>query len=156
MTVPLPLPLLPAVTVSQVALLEAAQAQPLAVLTVTLPVPAPAVKDWLVGEMMKAQMTVVGSEAELLAGLASPEVATVAVLVTEGEAAPETATVSVIVLLAPAASEPELVQVTVPPRAEQFQPVPVPETKLKPIGRGSVTVIVPVLAADPTFLTVSV
>src|SRR5438105_428292 len=98
-------------------------------------------------------VTVVGSLAALLAGLLSPGVTTLAVLVTLGAAALLTLTVSVIALLALAASGPLLVQVTVWPLAEQLQPVPVPEMKLRPVGKVSVMVIVPVVLALPAFET---
>jgi hypothetical protein len=50
-TVPFPLPLLPETTAIQLALLEALQEQPLAAVTLTLPVPPAALKDLLAGEM---------------------------------------------------------------------------------------------------------
>ncbi len=53
--VPLPLPLAPAVMVIQAALLVAAHAQPVAVVTLTLLVPPEAVKVWLVGLMVNEQ-----------------------------------------------------------------------------------------------------
>ena len=129
---------------------------------VNCPLPAAA----LVGEMLVitgtglltgAGFTVVGSEAELLDGLLSPAVETLAALVTLGTAAGATPTVSVIVLmvLLPAMG-PGLVQVTTWPLAEQLQPVPVPLTKLSPVGKLSVTVIGPVVAALPTLVTVRV
>ena len=46
------MPLPPEVTVIHVALLTAVQLQLLPAVTVTLPVPAPALKFWLVGEML--------------------------------------------------------------------------------------------------------
>ena len=52
-TVPLPLPLAPAVIVSQVALLVAVQVQPVAVVTVALLVPATAVGLSEVGDTVK-------------------------------------------------------------------------------------------------------
>ena len=42
------------------------------------------------------------------------------------------------------------------PAAEQLHPVPVAETKPSPVGRLSVTVSPPVVAAVPTFVTLSV
>ena len=48
-TAPLPLPLAPEVTLSQVALLAAVHAQPAPAVTLTVPVPPEAVIDWLVG-----------------------------------------------------------------------------------------------------------
>ena len=51
----MPLPLLPEVTVIQLALLVAVQEQLPAVVTLTDPVPALELKDWLEGEMEKAQ-----------------------------------------------------------------------------------------------------
>jgi hypothetical protein len=51
-TVPLPLPLAPLVTVSQLALLlTPVQAQPAPAVTVVEPVPPAAATDWVVGEM---------------------------------------------------------------------------------------------------------
>jgi hypothetical protein len=50
-TVPLPEPVAPLVTVIQDALLAAVHAQPVATLTVLLPVPAEAVNDWLEGDI---------------------------------------------------------------------------------------------------------
>jgi hypothetical protein len=54
-TVPLPDPLAPLVTVSQPALLVAAQAQPANAVTVLEPVPPAAAIDWLVGEIVNVQ-----------------------------------------------------------------------------------------------------
>ena len=95
-------------------------------------------------------MTVVASEAVLFPVAVSPGVETEAELVTAGAAGAATATVRVIALLvAPAASESELVQVTTCPTAEHDQFVPVPETKDKPAGKVSVTVMVPMVGAAP-------
>ena len=49
--VPGPVPLAPPVTVIHDALLAAVQAHPAPAVTVLLPVPAPAVNAWLLGEM---------------------------------------------------------------------------------------------------------
>ena len=49
-TVPLPVPLAPEVTVSQLALLAAVQAQPVGAVTDTEPVAAADVSDWVVAE----------------------------------------------------------------------------------------------------------
>jgi hypothetical protein len=54
-TAPLPAPFAPAVTVSHDALLEAVQAQPVAAVTLTLPVPAVPPSDTLVGEIAALQ-----------------------------------------------------------------------------------------------------
>lgn len=95
----------------------------------------------LFSAMSAVGITVVGSLALLLPGVGSVVVLeTVAVLVTVVAAAP-TATVKLIVELAPEAKELEFVQVTVCPEAEQIQFVPVPDTKVKPVGKVSVTVI---------------
>jgi hypothetical protein len=51
------LPLLPAVILIQVALLVAAQLQPVKVVTLTVPLPPLDVNDWLVGEIVKVQGT---------------------------------------------------------------------------------------------------
>lgn len=85
-------------------------------------------------------ITVVGSLAVLLASVGSVVVLeTLAVLVAVIAVAP-TATVKLIVELAPEAKGLGLVQVTVCPAAEQVQPVPVPDTNVKPVGKVSVTV----------------
>src|SRR5438132_1015406 len=101
-----------------------------------------------------ASVTVVKSEEVLLLALVSPRVETPATLLTKGTAVAPTLTVSVIVLVAPAARGPALVQVTTWTAAEQLQPVPVPDTKPKPVGRISSTVLAPnvppVVAALPT------
>ena len=109
-------------------------------------------------------LTVVGSLAELLplfeAGSLPPEM--LATFVTDGNAAGATTTVTVIGLglVAPAAMTVELVQVAVllpTTVVEQFQPVPVGSAAMvKPAGRLSVTVIVPLVAALPALLAVSV
>ena len=52
---PLPLPLAPEVTVSQLSLLAAVQAHPVGEETETLPVVTPAPADWLVGESVYVQ-----------------------------------------------------------------------------------------------------
>ena len=54
-TVPLPDPVAPLVTVIHAALLAAVHAQPAPAVTVLLPVPADAVNDWLVGEIVGLQ-----------------------------------------------------------------------------------------------------
>jgi hypothetical protein len=98
----------------------------------------------------------VRSEDDLSFALESLGSATVAVFVTVGKAGGATATVSVTVLLPPPASGPGFVQVTVWPAALQVQPAPAPETKVIPAGSESVIVIVPVVAAVPLFVTLSV
>src|SRR5438034_366103 len=103
-----------------------------------------------------APPTAVRSEAVLFAAYGSPEVLTVAVLMTLGTAAGATFTVSVNTRLSPATIGPLFVAVTVPPAAAKFQPAPVPETKLRPAGSGSVTVIGPVVGVVPTLVTTSV
>ncbi len=111
---------------------------------------------WLLLILRSAPITMVPSLALLLARFVSLELETVAVFVTPGIAVIVTPALRVIVLIAPVANEPVLVQVTVWPEAEQFHPEPVADTKLKPDGSVSVTVIIPLVAADPTFLTVRV
>jgi hypothetical protein len=49
-TVPLPLPLVPEVIVMKAVLLAAVHAQPVSVVTATLPPPPPEENDWLAGE----------------------------------------------------------------------------------------------------------
>src|SRR5438552_12997266 len=83
----------------------------------------------------------------------SPVVETLAVLVTLGTAPAATLTVNVIVLLPVAANGPASVQVTTRATGEQLQPVPVPDTNPSPGGNVSLSVIVPVVAALPTFVT---
>ena len=109
-------------------------------------------------------LTVVGSVTELLplleAGSLPPEM--FAAFVTEGNAAGATTTVTVIGfgLVAPAAITVALVHVAVllpTTVVEQFQPVPVGSAAMvKPAGRLSTTVIVPLVAALPALLAVSV
>ena len=85
-----------------------------------------------------------------------------AALVTDGNAAGATTTVTVIGfgLVAPAAITVELVQVAVllpTTVVEQFQPVPVGSAAIvKPAGRLSTTVIVPLVANVPELLAVKV
>src|SRR5262249_10259110 len=98
--------------------------------TVTFPVCLLKIDSSITGTVLRPIQA--GSEEELLAALASPVVATVAVLVTPGTAAAATLTVNVIEVLVLAASGPVLLQVTAWPIAEQAQPVPAPETKLRP------------------------
>src|SRR5947207_14887430 len=86
----------------------------------------------------------------------------VAALVTDGNAAAATTTVTVIGLglVAPAAITVALVQVAVllpTTVVAQFQPVPVGiAAMVKPAGRLSVTVMVPLVASVPELLAVKV
>src|SRR5690242_3630008 len=81
------------------------------------------------------------------------EPATVAESVMVGPAAGSTATVRVMVDEAPAISAAVFVQVTVWPAAAQFQPVPTPETRVRPVGSVSVTVVGPGVAVGPLLPT---
>jgi hypothetical protein len=99
------------------------------------------------------ELVVVGSLALLLAGFVSPGVETVAVLVTLEAALADTLTVSETLVLAPATRGPPLAHVTVCPAAEQLHVSELPDTKPRPAGKESVTVIAPVVAAEPTFCT---
>ena len=96
----------------------------------------------------------------LYAGSPLPEI--VAELVTEGNAAGATTTVTVIGfgLVAPAAITVLLVQVAVllpTTVVEQFQPEPVGSAAMvRPAGKLSTTVIVPLVASVPELLAVSV
>ena len=111
-------------------------------------------------------MIVVGSLAELLpllkAGSPPPEMFTTFVTGEAANAAGLTTTVSVIGfgLVAPALITVLLVQVAVllpTTVVEQFQPVPVGvEATVKPVGKLSVTVIVPLVANVPGLLAVNV
>lgn len=74
-------------------------------------------------------------------------------LFTLGIAPDPTATVNAMLLVALAANGPLWAQVTIWPETEQLHPVPVADTKLNPVGRLSVTVIVPVVGLEPAFLT---
>src|SRR5438552_2722084 len=85
----------------------------------------------------------------------SPVVETLAVLVTLGTAPAATLTVSVIVLQAGTAHVSTLVTRTTCITAEPLQPVPVPDTNPSPVGNVSLTVMVPVVAVLPTFVTAS-
>ena len=85
----------------------------------------------------------------------SPGVATRTRLVTLGIAATATFTTSAIVSATAGASAVDLVHVTTCATAPHVYPVAVPETKLSPAGNVSSTVIVPVVAAEPTFDTKS-
>ena len=64
-------------------------------------------------------------------------------------------TVSVIVLTPVEAIDPEFAHVTTWPTAPQLQPEPLPDTKLKPAGNVSVTVIAPVVEVLPMLVTTS-
>src|SRR5712692_2629118 len=96
--------------------------------------------------------TTVVSVGEVAVPVAPPP-DTLAVFATLDTAATPTLAVHVIRLVA---MGPAFVQVTVWPEAEQVQPVPVPTMKVRPVGRVSVTVIVPLVEAVPTFFTVRV
>ena len=103
-------------------------------------------------------ITVVGSLSLLLALAAgSPPPLTLAVLVTPGTAAAATETVSVMAGALPPAAivfAASRMQVTVWASAVQgLQPVPVPETKPRPVGRTSVTVTLALVAVPPPFDT---
>src|SRR5438093_4856262 len=103
-----------------------------------------------------APPTAVTSEAVLLAAYGSPAVLTVAVLVTLGTAAGPTFTDRSNLRLSPATIGPACVAVTVPPAEAKLHPAPVPETKLRPAGSGSVTTVGPVVGVVPTLVTTSV
>src|SRR5438552_1537431 len=98
----------------------------------------------------------VGSAAELFAALRSPGVATVAPFVTAGNAALATDTVMLHSRLSPAAIGPACVAVTTPPAFANDQPAPAPLTNARPVGRVSLTLIVPVVPMLPTLCTASV
>src|SRR5690349_742378 len=88
----------------------------------------------------------------------SPPPLTLAKFVTDGAAVDATLTTSVIGLaLVPAARVAFVEHVTVGAANPQLQPVPAAETKPRPAGNVSVTVIAPLVEAEPGwFVTVSV
>jgi hypothetical protein len=92
------------------------------------------------------EFTVIVSVEELVPAMTSPEFATVAVLLTLPVTVEATATTSEMEVELFGVIEVEFVQVTVWPLAEHVQPVPVPETKVMPVGKTSVTVVTPVVA----------
>jgi hypothetical protein len=98
------------------------------------------------------------SVADLSVLFASLGSATVAVFVTLGNAPGASETVSVNVLLPPAAASagPEYVHVTACPFARQDQFAPALETRVRPAGKVSVTVMAPVVAPVPVFVTLMV
>ena len=102
-------------------------------------------------------ITVVGASVKvlLLESGSGVVLETLAVLVTVAAVFAPTPTVKVIVEFVPDASPSVLVQVTVCPEAVQVQPVPVPDTKLMPVGKVSVTVM-GAAAVGPALLTVRV
>src|SRR6266542_501051 len=111
---------------------------------------------WRLFSARSGALTTVRSDAGSFPEFGSFGVLTEAVLVTLGDAAAVTATVRSNVRLSPDAIGPLCDAVTVPPAAAKLQPAPAPETKLKPVGSGSVTVIWPVVAVVPTLVTTSV
>ena len=78
-------------------------------------------------ERSGAPATVVASEAVSLPAYGSPEVRTVAKLVTAGTAAGDTFAVSVNTRLSPTATGPGFVAVTIWPLLLKLQPAPAPE-----------------------------
>ena len=111
---------------------------------------------WRFNIVRSGALTTVRSDAESLAAFGSPGVATDAVLVTLGDAAAATLTVRSKVRLSPDTIGPLCVAVTVPLAEAKLQPAPAPETKLRPAGSGSVTVIPPPVGPLPTLVTTSV
>ena len=100
--------------------------------------------------------TAVGSLSRSLAALRSPGVATVAALTTPGTAAESTFTVIVKLVLSAAEIESEWVAVTICPDGAKLQPAPFALANVMPAGSVSVTVVAPVVAAEPRFETTSV
>jgi len=125
-TVPGPLPLAPAVGVSHTALLVVVQAQPAGAVTVTDPVPATAVNDWLAAEMVKVHgvpacvtVTVWPAMVRLAVRVVWPVFAVAAkVSVLVPLPLPPAVTVSQLALLEEVQAHPDAaVTVTVPPPA---------------------------------------
>ena len=89
--------------------------------------------------------------------LTSPAVVELALLTTEAAAVESTESASVSWTLSPAMSAgfAGRVQLTFWPVALQLKPPPVPDTKVSPVGSGSLTVIAPVVGPGDTFTTVS-
>ena len=100
----------------------------------------------------------VSSPAVLFKACTSLALLTVARLNWSGNINAVVFTFNVITEEAPAARPPPFgfVQLAPPVTALQVQPVPVPEAKLIPAGSVSVTVMVPLMVACPTFFTVIV
>src|SRR5438477_590246 len=106
---------------------------------------------------------VVGSTARSSLGSKSPAVATLAVLTTLGPATGSTATSRVKPALSSAAIAPAKVAVTIAPAgltfqtmplaAEALHPAPAADTKLRPLGSVSVTVVTPIVAPLPRLVT---
>jgi len=103
-------------------------------------------------------MFVGASVADLSLLLASLGSATVAVFVTLGNAPGAAETVRVNVLFPPAAASagPEYVHVTACPVAAHDQLAPAKEAKLRPAGKVSVTVMLPVVGPVPELVTLIV
>src|SRR2546428_835166 len=108
---------------------------------------------WRLAIIRSGAFTTVRSDAESLAAFGSPGVATEAVLVTLGTAAAATLTVRSKARLSPDTIGPLCVAVTVPPAEAKLHPEPAPETKLRPAGSGSVTVIPPLVGPLPRLVT---
>jgi hypothetical protein len=102
------------------------------------------------------EFTVNVSVEESVPPMTSPELATVAVLLMVPVTVDASATTREIEVEVAGAIEVEFVQMTVWPLAEHDQPVPVPETKVIPAGRGSVTVVTPFVAPGPALVTAMV
>jgi len=101
----------------------------------------------------------VESLADLSVDFESLGSATVAVFVTLGNAPGATETVRVTVLLPPAAASagPEYVHVTACPVAvHDHPPAVLPETNVRPAGKVSVTVMLPVVGPVPELVTLMV
>lgn len=157
-TMPLPMPLLPALMVIQAALLTAVQGQPTGKVTVILPLPPAMAKAWLVGEICgDGRLTVVAEVAELLATGSVTAELMVAVLLIVVLLPRAQSTVAVIVMVAdaPAASVGK-VTLRLLPEPPQMPPlVALQVIKVTEAGRLSVTTAL-VTASGPLLIAVRV
>src|SRR5262245_21077286 len=134
-------------------------------LFVTVSVKLPVPPRWNVGALAVFEVVRSGGAAavftvavaELLAGVVSPPPPTVAVFVSCAGAFEATLTFIVIAgKLAPAFNASARVQFTLCPVMGQVQPFPVAVVGANPVGSGSSTVTVPLVALPPLLVTVSV
>jgi hypothetical protein len=98
--------------------------------------------------------TTVGSEARSFEGSRSPVVLTLAKFVTPGAVLAATAAVKLNDAVPPTPIEPGRIAVTIWPFALKLHPEPLAETYVMPAGSVSSTVVIPLVGAEPEFVTV--